>query len=160
MDRKIYGLIVFGIVAVFAMSGCETVPKKFKEEVSGIKSRVDTLEARVETVETKQIETERNITTQAAAVEDTVKTNISVKQRTGKGSGKIKDIQACLKNAGFYDGKIDGIKGKNTRKAIREFQSAHGLKADGIVGSKTWEALAKYEAGAGKGYTEEGALTK
>lgn len=35
----------------------------------------------------------------------------------------------------------DGRFGKGTLKAIRDFQSAHGLVADGIVGPKTWGAL-------------------
>ena len=75
----------------------------------------------------------------------------------------MKEIQICLQNAGFYKGKIDGVKGKSTKKAIKEFQKANGLKADGKVGSKTWEALSKYEAagvpaeaaeGAGEGATK------
>jgi N-acetylmuramoyl-L-alanine amidase len=59
-----------------------------------------------------------------------------------------KEIQACLKNAGFYDGKIDGIKGKATRKAIRQFQEANGLTPDGVVGPKTRELLSKHAAAA------------
>ena len=36
---------------------------------------------------------------------------------------------------------IDGIFGKNTKLAVMEFQSCHGLKADGIIGPKTWNLV-------------------
>lgn len=35
----------------------------------------------------------------------------------------------------------DGIFGKLTEEAVREFQKANGLKVDGIVGDKTWEKI-------------------
>lgn len=54
------------------------------------------------------------------------------------------DIQAALKNAGYYTGNIDGKKGSMTKKAIEDFQKANNLQADGKVGPKTWEALSKY----------------
>jgi peptidoglycan hydrolase-like protein with peptidoglycan-binding domain len=55
-----------------------------------------------------------------------------------------KEIQAALKAANFYTGSIDGKIGPKTKKAIIEFQKAHGLKADGRVGPKTWAELEKY----------------
>lgn len=55
-----------------------------------------------------------------------------------------KDIQRALKNAGLYSGSIDGKLGPRTKKAIEEFQSSKGLKADGKVGPKTWAELEKY----------------
>jgi peptidoglycan hydrolase-like protein with peptidoglycan-binding domain len=56
----------------------------------------------------------------------------------------VQDIQQALKNANLYEGKIDGIIGPNTRKAIEAFQSQSGLKADGKVGPKTWQKLKEY----------------
>ncbi len=53
-------------------------------------------------------------------------------------------IQTALKNAGLYQGNIDGKIGPNTRKAIETFQQNNGLKVDGKVGPKTWAALEAY----------------
>jgi peptidoglycan hydrolase-like protein with peptidoglycan-binding domain len=56
----------------------------------------------------------------------------------------IQDIQQALKNAGVYEGKIDGISGPKTKNAIEAFQSKAGLKADGKIGPKTWQKLKEY----------------
>jgi len=56
----------------------------------------------------------------------------------------VQDIQQALKNANLYKGKIDGILGPNTRKAIESFQSQNGLRTDGKVGPKTWQKLKEY----------------
>lgn len=53
----------------------------------------------------------------------------------------VKDVQARLKKFGFYHGKIDGIRGPQTIRAIKMFQSARGLVADGLVGPKTAAVL-------------------
>lgn len=50
-------------------------------------------------------------------------------------------IQRVLRDAGYYDGQIDGIAGTKTDRAIRDFQKANGLKVDGIVGPKTLAAM-------------------
>ena len=55
-----------------------------------------------------------------------------------------KDIQVALKNAGCYNGKIDGDIGPLTEEAIREFQAKNDLVIDGKVGPKTWAVLSKY----------------
>jgi len=55
-----------------------------------------------------------------------------------------RQIQKALKNAGYYQGSIDGKIGPKTKEAILKFQRAKGLKADGVVGKKTSAALNKY----------------
>jgi peptidoglycan hydrolase-like protein with peptidoglycan-binding domain len=54
------------------------------------------------------------------------------------------EIQAALKNAGYYTGNIDGNIGPLTDRAIKDFQAANNLKADGKVGPQTWEILKRY----------------
>lgn len=138
------------------ISGCSSAQKKLSEEVKGVKTRVDTLETRVEGVETKQAETERMTMEQAQRVEEmksseharpASRSNIGIKERrSSKDRERTKEVQSCLKNAGYYHGEIDGVKGRKTRSAIKKFQKANGLTADGVIGKKTWEALSKYSA--------------
>ena len=54
------------------------------------------------------------------------------------------EIQAALKNAGYYAGLIDGKIGPLSKKAIEEFQKANALKVDGKIGPNTWALLSKY----------------
>ncbi len=54
------------------------------------------------------------------------------------------EIQAALKNAGFYEGAIDGNIGPKTKQAIKDFQFKNNLVVDGKVGSKTWRKLSSY----------------
>ena len=54
------------------------------------------------------------------------------------------DIQKALINANLYQGKIDGVIGPKTKKAIEDFQAQNNLKVDGKVGPKTWGLLKTY----------------
>lgn len=74
----------------------------------------------------------------------------SATRRTGsstasKGNIRVpvpaRTVQAALKEAGFYNGNIDGKVGPATIRAITDFQRSQGLKADGIVGRATWGRL-------------------
>ena len=64
-------------------------------------------------------------------------------QHKDKKRETVKTIQVVLQKLGYYQGKIDGILGKKTRLAIKEFQRTHGLKPDGIAGIKTRLCLNK-----------------
>ncbi|SHJ16136.1 peptidoglycan-binding domain-containing protein [Lutispora thermophila] len=54
----------------------------------------------------------------------------------GSYGGDVKLLQEVLNNHG-YQLKVDGIFGKKTEAAVKDFQGKNGLKADGIVGPKT-----------------------
>ncbi|MBU1726744.1 MAG: peptidoglycan-binding protein [Candidatus Omnitrophica bacterium] len=64
----------------------------------------------------------------------------------GTGKPSVVEIQKALKNAGYYNGPIDGKIGSMTNSAIKEFQQANGLEVDGKVGPKTWAVLGAYLA--------------
>lgn len=54
----------------------------------------------------------------------------------------VKKVQELLVKSGFLKDKdVDGIFGRGTEKAVKDFQKANGLGADGIVGKNTWKAL-------------------
>ena len=50
-------------------------------------------------------------------------------------------IQALLTYLGYAPGDVDGLPGKNTRRAVLAFQAAEGLTADGSPGPLTQAAL-------------------
>lgn len=61
----------------------------------------------------------------------------------------LADIQQALSNQG-YSVDIDGIFGKGTEDAVRQFQANHGLEADGVIGPATYEAILGYPMPAGR----------
>lgn len=52
-----------------------------------------------------------------------------------------RQIQALLTYLGYDPGEVDGIPGKNTRKAVLAFQAREGLSQDGKPGPLTQAAL-------------------
>jgi sulfite reductase alpha subunit-like flavoprotein len=55
----------------------------------------------------------------------------------------VRSIQLALKSLGFEPGTIDGIWGRNTSTAVREFQVNKGLTPTGIVDPQTEQAIAR-----------------
>ena len=49
--------------------------------------------------------------------------------------------QNFLNLNGYPCGLADGIFGKNTERAVKDWQSAHGLDPDGIIGRQTWASI-------------------
>ena len=72
-----------------------------------------------------------------AGVGDTIKLGM-------EGDGVI-HLQNKLAEHGFYDGEVDGVAGASTIKALKDFQSSRGMKADGICGRRTYSALDEEE---------------
>jgi peptidoglycan hydrolase-like protein with peptidoglycan-binding domain len=52
----------------------------------------------------------------------------------------VRSLQYLL-NAHGARLEVDGVFGRATAAAVREFQRAHGLVVDGVVGEQTWSAL-------------------
>lgn len=50
---------------------------------------------------------------------------------------QLKKVQTALKNQGLYKGKIDGISGKLTNSAVKQFQQKNGLSATGTIDAAT-----------------------
>ena len=68
-------------------------------------------------------------------------TAIQTLSKVGSRGDEVKQIQTKLQAQGLYKGKIDGIFGEQTRKAVVQFQKNKGLVADGIAGRQTLSAL-------------------
>ncbi|MFH0876794.1 MAG: peptidoglycan-binding domain-containing protein [Candidatus Omnitrophota bacterium] len=130
--EKIFVSCLVGVVSM-ALVGCSTTRSG---SGSSLENRVQTLESRVQALESDET---------ASSADTTISTarSISSSSVTVETMSK-KDIQTALKNAGYYDGSIDGKIGPKSRTAIMDFQKDMGLKIDGITGRQTKEKLLKY----------------
>ena len=59
----------------------------------------------------------------------------------GSTGTSVRNLQARLIELGYLTGEADGIYGKATETAVREFQLRNGLKVDGKAGLETQEKL-------------------
>jgi len=132
MGKKV---LLLGLAAAFIISlnGCASSRNK-DLEIQGLRNQVTALESQT------PAKTEEAVVEQASAesMESLDKTG-ETKERPS-----ARQIQAALKNAGYYEGVIDGKIGRQSRQAIRDFQKANNLSVDGKVGKKTWAALKEY----------------
>jgi putative chitinase len=60
--------------------------------------------------------------------------------RRGDKGNHVVDLQNKLVGAG-YRVSSDGVFGRYTEEAVRDFQKRHGLTVDGVVGVRTWALL-------------------
>ncbi len=77
--------------------------------------------------------------------------SIAVLSKIGSRGEEVRRIQTKLKQLGYYNGKVDGIYGVATQRAVRRFQSSVGITSDGIAGSKTLLFLGLDSSGGGGG---------
>lgn len=126
MNRMWIGIGV--VAAALAVAGCATT----KSSSSSLENRVQVLESKVQALEGSSVTSEAPVSFEQGSSGVTAATMTK------------KQIQEALKNAGYYDGKVDGKIGPKTTAAIKQFQKDMGLKADGIAGRNTKEKLLKY----------------
>ena len=140
VDMLVRLITVF--VMVLFLAGCTCTNGKritsLEDKVSDLEGKISLFEERKNSLQTyEQIETlPSNESTLSSVSESEVTVDSMTKE----------DIQTALKNAGLYNGAVDGKIGPETRKAIKEFQEANGLEPDGVAGAKTKSALIKYLA--------------
>lgn len=85
--------------------------------------------------------------------------NITGTYRNGSSGEEVRKIQQALIDAGYDVGKTkaDGVFGKNTLAAVKQYQKDNGLAVDGIVGKNTIGSLFNQKA-AGDADTGVGGL--
>ncbi|WP_411676180.1 spore cortex-lytic enzyme [Caproicibacter sp.] len=67
--------------------------------------------------------------------------SIQTLSKVGSSGNEVKQIQTRLKNWGYYNGKVDGVYGTQTKNAVLYFQRKNGLTADGVAGPATLSAI-------------------
>ena len=157
------------IISMFFISGCATTPKptasvkdnNLQIRVSELERQVAQRDQAIEELkyEVKELAYQVENFDSASVIEPTnifESSRTSLKKTSKKKSNKTvknkiirvevapKMIQTALKNAGYYNGAIDGKIGANTQKAIKAFQKDHDLKSDGIIGKNTWTEMKSY----------------
>ena len=148
MNRKLALLAVVGILSL-GVAGC-VGNSKYNKDMATMKSQMQLVQQDVENLRSNQ-----------GKVEDQVASAQKSKAAQGSGEGEAvvageiyrtpsgftlpsKDIQKALKNAGYYNGTVDGKIGNATRSALKQFQEDQGLNADGVCGRKTWAKLRSF----------------
>ena len=137
------------------LSGCAM--GRSRSDVARLQSQVGLLDERVSQLErtnfggpstasTGSIAPDFGATAVGAAVRPAKKPSVSAAMPPSVSSTKpsTREIQEALKNAGFYQGLVDGKMGPLTHEAIKEFQRVHGLNDDGVAGKQTWAKLSAY----------------
>src|SRR4030095_1512531 len=66
---------------------------------------------------------------------------IYVGQRAEPPDQVIADVQAGLKDMGYYTGEVDGLLGPLTREALTAYQADHGLYTTAVIDQPTLDAL-------------------
>ena len=150
--------VVMLAAAASLLGGCAGV--QTRSELSRLQSQLGLLDERVTQLERTTVAgaglSSEPLTGPAFAPDagmalgETTKSHTSGGKRPGgkAASASLKpstrEIQQALKNAGFYQGKVDGHTGSMTRDAVKEFQRVQGLTDDGVVGRQTWAKLKAY----------------
>jgi len=67
--------------------------------------------------------------------------------RLGSRGTEVMKIQATLNKIGYNPGSIDGVFGRQTEEAVREFQKNNGLTPDGVIGPATYRILESFMLG-------------
>ena len=148
---------MLGLVIVASLLGGCAGGGQTRKAMSQLQSQVGMLEERVAQLEHASTGTIAVAPLSSSAEEpmaaiqvEPVKSKKAAKSgsKTSSASASIKpstrEIQQALKNAGFYQGEIDGKMGPLTKDAVKEFQRVHGLTDDGTVGKQTWAKLGAY----------------
>ena len=138
---RVAGLVMAAVV----VSGCASTQtaqglKRLQSQVGLLDERVTQLERAGGTWPSAGAVSEP-----ATAVVPGAKTaSTSSKSSASSSKPSTREIQEALKNAGFYQGAVDGKMGPATHDAVKEFQRVHGLTDDGVVGKRTWAKLSAY----------------
>ena len=148
--------IFFGLAFIVGMAGCASTQNKTSQDQ--VQTRVVDLEKKLEEKDAEIVDLQYAVKDLSSRV-DASKASAVAEPPMAAGSADAaknsandiirvaaapEKVQAALKAAGVYNGKVDGRIGPATKAAVVEFQKSQGLKADGVVGRKTWDALKTY----------------
>ena len=86
---------------------------------------------------------------QASAVEETTvpeETTPTIEFKLGDDNTQVGDIQAKLRDLGYYTDTVDNFFGLNTETAVKDFQTANNIDSTGVVDEATYNAIFSEDA--------------
>lgn len=111
----------------------------------------------------RKFQADKGLTVDGVAGAKTLKVLYSTGTQSSVSKETLKKIQTVLNKMGLYKGRTDGIYGKLTKAAVKEFQSKYGLKVTGTIDKETeTKILSQYTttvASSRGGSTESGSQT-
>ena len=123
-------LKIVSFVVMVVMSLSVVLPGSFNEPLV-----VDAVSAATEASTETSTETKASTTTSSGSFKD----GYNILRKGARGES-VKLVQTLLNSFG-YELEVDGIFGRGTLNAVKDFQSKNGLAADGVVGPKTLAKL-------------------
>ncbi len=149
MMKVVRYTLFFTLAGVLVVaSGCAS-KKKTSKQISALEAQVGVLTDEVSRLDQSLQEVRGGVQAQGESVSAVRSTGASGNiYRTPSGFELPSDnIQAALKNAGYYQGNVDGKIGPASKEALKSFQRDNGLEADGVCGRRTWDKLKPYLSG-------------
>lgn len=138
-------IYLFWLIFMSFLTGCATMHKQKDQEIQGLRNQVSVLQTQIQSKD-EELNSLKESLSRLTEEKEKLAGEISKKKVIGevKYRPNIKQIQIALKNAGYNPGSLDGKMGRQTRQAIKAFQSANNLSVDGKVGKLTWALLKEY----------------
>ncbi len=147
-ETYVFAAVLLGALTV--TSGC-TTNKRHQRDVTNLQNQIGSLQGDVARLDQSLKDTETALgsaqgrpsgSTGASALGQFTQ---GATYRTPSGFElPAASIQQALKNAGYYQGTVDGKVGSKTKQALKSFQRDNGLDADGVCGKQTWSRLQQF----------------
>ena len=145
MRKTVFALGTILLGALVVTTGC-TTKKRHQRDIADLQSQVGALQGEVSRLD-------QALRDSGIALKTAQDQGAPAGAFTGlSGNGPVyrtpsgfelpaMSIQRALKNAGYYQGAVDGKIGSGTKTALKNFQRDQGLTADGVCGRQTWARL-------------------
>lgn len=141
-------LMAAAAAAAVVLTACgQPVPQTTAAEPAPVVTPIETPAPAVEPSPTIEPTPEAELTPEPSATPTAAPTTKATQQagpaimKQGNQSEKVKELQARLAQIGWFDAKVTGYYGAETRTAVAGFQRKRGLPETGAVDQATWNKL-------------------
>lgn len=151
MRRAVFGFAAILLGTLTLTTGC-TTKKRHQRDVANLQTQIGALQSEVARLDQALKDSETSLRTAqqgglapgAGSVFGGLSGEGPVYRTPSGFELPATAIQRALKNAGYYQGAVDGKIGSGTKEALRSFQRDQGLTVDGVCGRQTWARLKSF----------------